>query len=156
METAQKLIKLLSRKYKSRISVLTDNLNHKFSSVLDTKNGTMFSVSYNVLYVFKDSEDNLWSSTPTSFIHNDQKYHPKEGQEFTRKDGVKYIFTTKEEVLAKATTYFEKFIDINYGIKIVTKKILFYYHNKTEKLNINHHKFKARMFDKIDTYISFN
>ncbi|NWL02951.1 hypothetical protein DM790_19185 [Flavobacterium collinsii] len=125
--------------------------------MLDNKNGTMFSVSYDSLYIFKDSNDNLWSTTPKSFVYNEKKYYPRVGQEYTRKDGIKYTFTTKEHVLEKAVAYFEKFTDPNYGIKIVNQKLFFYEgHDKTKKINLNLHKFKARMFDKTDTYVSFN
>ncbi|WP_289660948.1 hypothetical protein [Flavobacterium panacagri] len=157
MQTIQKVIELLSQKYKSRISILNNNLDGRFSSILDTKNGTMFSVSFDSLYVFKDSDNNFWSTTPRSFIYNDKKYYPKAGEEYTRKDGIKYIFTTREEVLEKAAAYFGKFIDSNYGIKIVNQKLFFYEgRDKTEKIDLNHQKFKSKLFGKIDTYISFN
>ncbi|AWK06599.1 hypothetical protein HYN56_21145 [Flavobacterium crocinum] len=155
METIQKVIELLSKKYKARISILSNNLDGRFNSMLDTKNGTMFSVSFDSLYVFKDSNNNFWSTTPRSFVYNDKKYYPKAGQEYTRHDGIKYTFTTREEVLEKAMAYFEKFIDPNYGIKIVNQKLFFYEgRDKTEVLNLQ--KFKSRLFGKIDTYISFN
>ncbi|MFD2941849.1 hypothetical protein [Flavobacterium notoginsengisoli] len=157
MQTIQKVIELLSKKYKSRITILNNNLDGRFNSILDTKNGTMFSVSYNCVYIFKDLNDNLWTTTPKSFIYNDKKFYPRVGQEYTGKDGITYSFTTKEEVLEKAVTYFEKFIDPYYGIKIVNQKLLFYEdRDKTTKFNLNLHKFKARMFDKTDTYVSFN
>lgn len=157
MQTIQKVIELLSKKYKSRITILSNNLDGRFKSILDTKNGTMFSVSYDSVYIFKDSNENLWTTTPKSFIYNDKKFYPRVGQEYTRKDGITYTFTTKEEVLEKAVVYFEKFIDSNYGIKIVNQKLLFYEdRDKKTKINLNLHKFKVRMFDKTDTYVSFN
>ncbi len=157
METLQKVIELLSKNFNSRISILSNSPDGKFNSILDTKNGIMFSVSYDCLYIFKDLNDNIWATTPKSFIYKDQTYHPKEGEAYTRKDGIKYIFTTKEAVLEKAAAYFEKFIDQNYGIKIVNEKLFFYEgRDRTEKFDLKLHKFKARMFDKIDAYISFN
>ncbi|WP_431242105.1 hypothetical protein ACQ9BO_19525 [Flavobacterium sp. P21] len=157
METAQNVIDLLSQKYKSRISVLTNTLENKFCSILDTKNGTIFSVSCESLFVFKDSKNNFWSTTPKSFIYNNQKHYPTEGQEYTSKNGAKYTFTNKEAVLKRAVAYFEKFIDPCYGIKIANEKFIIYESlDKTKFLALNLQKFKARMFSKVDTYLSFN
>ncbi|MCR4031520.1 MULTISPECIES: hypothetical protein [Flavobacterium] len=157
METLQKVIELLSKQYSSRISILGNSPDGRFNSILDTKTGAMFSVSNNYFYVFKDPHDNFWSTTPKSFIYNEQRYYPKVGEEYTRKDGIKYSFTTKEAVLEKAAAYFEKFMDQHYGIKVINEKLFFYEGaNTTDKFNLTLQQFKARMYDKIDACISFN
>lgn len=156
METLQKVIELLSKQYNSRISILGNSLDGRFNSILDTKTGAMFSVSNEYFYVFKDSNDNFWSTTPKSFIYNEKKYYPKIGEEYTRKDGIKYSFTTKEAVLEKAVSYFEKFIDQHYGIKVVHRKLFFYEDVNTNKFKLTLQQFKAKRYDRINAYISFN
>ncbi|SHM00722.1 hypothetical protein [Flavobacterium chilense] len=158
MHNIKKVIELLSKKYSYGISVLSNSSDGKYNSILDTQNGTLFSVSYNSLYVFKDSDNNFWSTIPKSFVYNDKKYYPKLGEEYTRKDGVKYSFTTKEEVLKMATSYFERFTNPYRGIKVASQGE--FLSNNTNKSQVKYdlilEKFQSKVRNKIHTSFSFN
>lgn len=155
MQNIKKVIELLSKKNCPRISVFDNNGNGELDSILDTKNGTLFSVTRNSLYVFKDANNNFWSTVPKSFIYNNEKYHPKVGDQHIRKDGVKYSFTTKEVILEMAFLYFEKFSNPYQGVKVVFEKKFVHKHKKIQ-CEIVLQKFQSQMHNKMDTFISFN
>lgn len=108
MPISQKILYLLSRKYNSNISILGSYPSSKFTSILDMDNGTIFIVSDDFLFYFKDKNKNLWLTIIESFHLNGEEYYPKLGDVYLLPDGSHYSFTTKEEIVAMALKYFEK------------------------------------------------
>ncbi|MFH6998635.1 hypothetical protein ACHRVZ_11935 [Flavobacterium sp. FlaQc-57] len=107
MQTTQKINELLSKNYNSNISILGKYNSSIYTSILDTNNGTIFIASNYHLFSFKDQNQNHWLTAEKSFGENKQQ-HPKLGDLFTLNNGVQYIFTTKEVIVAMAIAYFEK------------------------------------------------
>lgn len=108
MNTTNKINELLSKKYNSNISILGTYPNSVYTSILDTDNGTIFIVSDFDLFSFKDQNRNHWLTIIESFNENEKQYHPKLGDLYTLCNGIKYIFTTKEVIVAMAMEYFDK------------------------------------------------
>ncbi|WPO78517.1 hypothetical protein [Flavobacterium sp. KACC 22761] len=144
MNTIRKVIELLSKKYSRNIAVNQDGA--KYTYLLDTNNGTLFSASYNSLFLFKDANNNFWSTVPRSFSHNKKKYHPKLGEEYVQKDGVRYSFTSKEAILAMANSYFGRFTNPYNGIKVADKGRFFSNNanQKSTKYDLILEKFKGQ------------
>jgi hypothetical protein len=154
MQQLEKVIELLTQKYNSSISVCGKNKDGKQNSIINTENGTLFTVSNNSLYTFTDKDGNMWLTVPKSFIFNDQRYYPSIGNEYTRSDGLKYTFVNKEVVVSIARDYFEKFVDQNYGIKKKLSNMLFLYEG--DQYVVDYNRFKSKIHNKIDAYISNN
>lgn len=110
MQTTQKIIELLSKNYLPNITILGDFLISKYTSILDSNNGTIFIISDNTLFYFKDQDGNHWLTIITSFHLNGNEYKPKLGDLYIQNDGIKYSFTSREEVVAMAIAYFEQHI----------------------------------------------
>lgn len=108
MQTTQKINALLSKNYNSHISILGEYLSSSYASILDTNNGTILIVSDFDLFSFKDQYRNHWLTIIEPFNENGKQYHPKLGDLYTLCNGIKYIFTTKEVIVAMAIEYFEK------------------------------------------------
>lgn len=112
MQTNQKITKLLSQNYMPNISILGNYLSNRFTSILDIDNGTNFIVSDNLLFSFKDHNNNCWLTVVESFHKNGKEYFPTVGDLYTFENGKKYNFTTKEEIVEMAIAYFSKHIAI--------------------------------------------
>ncbi|TRX31901.1 hypothetical protein FNW52_18080 [Flavobacterium sp. ZT3R18] len=155
MQQLEKVIELLTQKYNSSISVFGKNKDGKQKSIIDTENGTLFTVSNDSVYItFTDKDGNIWLTVPKSFIFNDQRYYPAIGSEYTRSDGQKYTFVTQEVVVSMARDYFEKFVDENYGIEKRLNYLLFSYEG--DQYVGDYNRFKSKIHNKIDAYISNN
>jgi hypothetical protein len=144
-------MKLITHRYLSRISVV-NGTNVKI--ILDTENDTLFTVSNDFLYSFKDKNYNTWSTVPESFTINEQVLYPVLGTVYQRSDGIKHSFTTKEIVIAMATQYFEKFIDKDHGLEKEMNGYLLNYQGKSfAELN---DFFKSKNNPEIEGFISNN
>jgi hypothetical protein len=110
MRNSQKINDLLSTNYNSNVSLLGDHLRSKYASIVDTNNGTAFIVSTD-LFFFKDQNGNLWMTLIKSLVINAKQYQPKIGELYSLTSGVKYNFTTKEEVVDLAISYFSKHLN---------------------------------------------
>ncbi|WP_125723100.1 hypothetical protein [Flavobacterium ustbae] len=108
MPELQKIIYLLSRKYNTNVSILGHFPISKFTSILDIDNGTLFIVSDESLFYFKDKNKNLWLTIVESFHLNGEIQYPKLGDSYMLSGGFHYSFTTKEEIVEMAIKYFEK------------------------------------------------
>ncbi|KIA97309.1 hypothetical protein OA93_15400 [Flavobacterium sp. KMS] len=156
MQIEKKVTELLTQKYTSEIAVFASNRDIRRKCILDTDNGTLFTVSDNAIYSYRDKDQNYWVTVPKSFIINQTVHYPVVGDEFTLKNGVKYYFTTKEAVIAIATTYFEKFTDNNYGIKKKFSYLIFLDESCTSKYYAEFKRFKSKTHEKIEAYLSYN
>jgi hypothetical protein len=156
MKTEKKITKLLTQKYTSEIAVFASNRDIKRKCVLDTDNGTLFTVSDNAIFCYRDKDQNHWVTVPRSFIINETVHYPVVGDEFTLNNGAKYYFTTKEAVIAIATIYFEKFVDKNYGIKKKFSYLNFLDESCSYKYYAEFKRFKSKTHDKIEAYMSYN
>jgi hypothetical protein len=154
MRPLKKVIELLTQRYHSSISVLCNNLNGKQNSIFDTTNGTLFTVTNNSVYIFRDKDANVWSTVPKCFTFNKKRYYPIVGTKYTRSDGLEHSFVTQEVVVSMAKEYFEKFVDENYGIEKRLSYLLFFYEGA--QYTGEHNRFKSKIHDKIDAYISNN
>ncbi|MFB9079655.1 hypothetical protein ACFFLS_07185 [Flavobacterium procerum] len=158
MQTTEKIVKLLSSKYRPFIEIMNNSNNFNSNVIVDSITGTMFSIQANFLFSFKDKDDNMWLTIPESLIINDKKYYPKVGDTISRSDGIEYHFTTKEEVVKMAIEYFEKFIDPYFGMIVIMEGLLFFENEggRRTKFCGMHQKFKSQAYDKIDAFISSN
>lgn len=108
MQTTLKIIELLSKKYLSNISILGTYQSSKYISIVDSNNGTMFIISDNHLFSFKDQHCNLWLTILKSFYLNENEHNMKPDKFYTKSSGIKYSFTSKEKIVAMAVKYFEQ------------------------------------------------
>lgn len=108
MQTTQKIIELLSKNYLANITILGDFLISKYTSIIDSDNGTLFIISDNVLFCFKDQEGHHWLTIIKSFHLNGNEHKPKLGDLYTQNDGIQYCFTSREEIVAMAIAYFDQ------------------------------------------------
>lgn len=150
----KKARELLTQKYFSPISVLGNHPDGTQHSIFDTDNGTLFTVSTDSLYTFRDKDANVWSTIPEYFTFNKKRYYPTLGTQYILTDGLKYSFVSPEMVVSMAAAYFEKFADENYGIKKKVTYMLFLYGGA--QFITEHYQFKSKIHDKIDAYISNN
>ncbi|UUW11501.1 hypothetical protein NLG42_11980 [Flavobacterium plurextorum] len=158
MQTTEKIGKLLSSKYRPFIEILSNSKNCDSNVIVDSITGAMFSVQTNFLFLFKDKDDNMWLTIPKSLMINNKQYYPKVGDTISRSDGIKYHFTTKEEVVNMAIEYFEKFIDPYFGMIVTMEGQLFFENEEGRRTKFCgiYQKFKSKAYDKIDAYISSN
>lgn len=108
MPLTPKITELLSKKYNPNVTIFGNYDRSKSASILDHDNGTTFIISENTLFSFKDQHRNHWMTLVQSFPSNGEQYTPKLGELYVANDGIKYNFTTKEEILEMAVKYFEK------------------------------------------------
>lgn len=156
MQAEKKAIELISRKYSSRIVALHESKDDLRQSILDNKNGTLFSM-YNSQYTFRDIDGNIWLSVSKSILINDKMYYPVAGDRYTFDKRIIY-FVTKENLIEMAIDYFEKFIDPYYGLELSWKLNLFCEDINGQKHNYQlvESKFKSCAHKEISAYISFN
>lgn len=152
MNVEKKAIELLSQRYHSPIIKLNNNKNHTLKSIVDTRNGALFSFS-NAYYSFKDQEGNFWLTLPKTLIINDKEHNPVVGNRYIC-DGIKYSFRTQDVVIAMAANYFENFIDTDYGLKKKSKWHLFFC--ERERYVMPYNCFKSQKHKNIKIYISNN
>ncbi|MBS7230536.1 hypothetical protein KHA90_05830 [Flavobacterium psychroterrae] len=152
MQLEEKARELISKKYYSPVVVLNDNKNITLNSVLDTSNGTLFTIC-DSHYSFKDQEGNFWLTIPKKLIINDEQYYPVIGNRYIC-DGIKYSFRTKEVVIAMAIDYFKKHIRKDYTLKKKKKWHLFFCMG--QRYVLPYKSFKSRTNSKIKFYISNN
>ena len=124
MQSQELLQNLLSQKYRKPIITNGDYKTLKTAALLDTDNGTLFNVSADFLFYFKDKNDNVWLTIPKELIINGKIYYPKPGDSFTI-HGTTHYFTTKETVIEMAYSYFKQFENPHYGIERVTNGMYF-------------------------------
>ena len=158
MLTKEKLIRLLTQKYQNHILIHGDYNKNKSTLLVDSNTSTLFTITDDFLFSFKDKDDNSWSTVPKSLYIKDKKYYPQLGDSITRSDGVKHYFTTKEEVVEMAIAYFNKFIIPYYGLQVNCRICHFQeitngipYHYKLSEM-----KFKSSSYKEIQAYISSN
>lgn len=113
MHNNQKINELLSQKFNSNICILGNFSKSKYTSILDVDNGTNFIISDNLIYSFKDHERHRWLTVVNSFQANGEEYFPNIGDHYTLDSGIKYSFTTKEEIVEMAVAYFSKHVSIS-------------------------------------------
>lgn len=113
MHNTLKVTELLSQNFNSNICILGRFLKSKYTSILDINNETNFITSDNLIYSFKDHEHNRWFTVVNSFHANGKEYFPNIGDHYTLESGIKYIFTTKDEIVEMAVTYFSKHMSIS-------------------------------------------
>lgn len=158
METDKKIIELLTQKYFQNIIIHDYFEKDKNALIVDTLTDTLFTITDNFLFSFKDKNDNCWSTLPESIYLNDKIYYPQLGDCVTRSDGIKHVFITKEEVIEMATAYFKKFLIPFYGLTVQWRICHF-----EEIINgikcsykLSEKKFKAADHKKIKAFISLN
>lgn len=153
MQLEKKAIEFLSRKYFSPIVVLQDNEDPALHSILDTNNGTSFSIS-NSIFFFTDKHGAIWLPIPKRFIINHKRYYPALGDSYIC-DEIKYTFTTKEAVITMAINYFENFLNADYGLEKKESWMLFFFDKERYDLPYNCFKYKKNN-QEIKHYISNN
>ncbi|MBF4516675.1 hypothetical protein IRZ71_09980 [Flavobacterium sp. ANB] len=109
MLTTQKINELLSKNYASNITILGNYLSCKYTSILDNNNGTIFIASDNLLFCFKDQNENHWLTILKSFHLIENEHNLEFDHFYAPNDDIKYSLTTKEEVVAMAVDYFEQY-----------------------------------------------
>lgn len=152
MKTAEKAIQLLYQKYRLPIVVLGDNKNNKLKSVLNTDDGTLFSIA-DSQYTFRDQDGNFWLTIPKKLIINEKRYYPVPGDSYAF-NGMSYFFREPKDVIAMATDYFESFIDTDYGLEKEISWHLFF--DKHEHYVVPYTCFKSEKHTKMEAYISNN
>lgn len=157
MQITEKAFQLLSQKFYSRIVIVGDYKKNKHVGLLDKENDTLFTVSNNFLYSFKDKYGNVWLTIPKSLVINEREYSPTVGDTVTY-EGIEYSFTTKEAVVELATKYFENFIDPDFGILMVMQVMYFFENKKNKKVKhpVAFKKFKYKIHDKIEAFTFCN
>jgi len=158
MQTQEKLSRLLTQKYLHNILIYGDYNKNQSAVIVDSNTSTLFTITDNFLFSFKNKNDNSWSTLPKSLYINDKQYYPKLGDSITRNDGVQHYFTTKKEVVEMAIAYFEKFIIPHYGFQVNSRICHFEDIINGEKYtyNLSEIKFKSSSYKKIKAYISSN
>ncbi|OXA94896.1 hypothetical protein [Flavobacterium hercynium] len=158
MPVSQKIEQLLSHKYRTNIVVTTNDQNPKVVVITDVESGTMFWTIEASMYSFKDENDNVWVTPPHSVNVGDEKYQPKIGDHLKGPDGESCFFSSKEAVVDLAVSYFEKHIDITYGLQFKMSTCYFEDSEAGENFTyqLNYKKFKCSVYKGIKRYISFN
>ncbi|MBF4516686.1 hypothetical protein IRZ71_10035 [Flavobacterium sp. ANB] len=158
MQTKDKLIKLLTQKYNSHITIYGNYEKNKNTLLLDSNSETLFTIQDDFLFSFKDKDHNSWSTIPKEVYVNGTKIYPNLGDSITRSDGVKHCFTTKENVIEMAVSYFEKFIIPYYGLKVNWRVCHFQEMINGTKYSykLSEIKFKSSSYKEIEAYISSN
>ncbi|MBO9583662.1 MAG: hypothetical protein J7574_05835 [Flavobacterium sp.] len=157
MQTEELLHTLLSQNYQSPIICFHNEIEGERTIILDSENGTLFSILEKTLFSFKDQDDNSWSTAPKSIYINNKEYYPEVGDSIMRSDGVTHYFTTKEIVLKKALSYFTKFI-LYYGLQVKRRICHFEEVSNETKytFKLSEKKFKHIEYKKAKIYISYN
>ncbi|MCP2025367.1 hypothetical protein L1276_000507 [Flavobacterium sp. HSC-32F16] len=158
MQTQELLQNLLTQKYIKSIVIEGNYMTNKSAVLLDSQNGTVFSVSADFLFYFKDKSNNGWLTIPEELILNGKKYYPQLGDSITKNDGTTYYFTTKEAVIEMASSYFKKFIDPHYGIQTIVHGLSFFENidDKSDIYWVIFQKFKSRKHQQIEAFVSSN
>lgn len=113
MHNTQKINELLSKKFNSNICIFDSFPKSKCTSILDVNNGTNFIITSDNLISFKDHEHHRWLTVINSFHENGKEYFPNIGDHYTLDNGIKYSFTTKDEIVEMAVAYFSKHVSIS-------------------------------------------
>ncbi|MFQ6603906.1 hypothetical protein [Flavobacterium sp. C3NV] len=158
MQTKEKLNSLLTQKYRHNIVIYGDYNKNKSVVLVDSNTSTLLTITDDFFFSFKDKNHNSWSTVPPSLYVNGQQYYPQPGDSITRTDGVKHHFTTKQEVIAMAAAYFEKFIIPYYGLEVNWRICHFQDIQNGTRYNykLSEMKFKSSSYEEINAYISSN
>jgi hypothetical protein len=152
MKTIERAIHLLNQKYLLPIIVIGNNINSKRKSILNTEDGTLFTIS-NSQYTFKDHNGNFWLTIPKRLIINEKRYYPTLGDNYTC-NGINYFFKSEKEIIFIATTYFENFIFTDYRLEKDISWHLFF--DDGERYVVPYTCFKSDKYTKIQVTISYN
>ncbi|MEN2398603.1 hypothetical protein GKZ90_0002335 [Flavobacterium sp. MC2016-06] len=105
----QKVIELVTQKYISPIAVFGSHLD-KMITIINTENGTLFHISHDSSYAFKDKDGNHWHTILKCFPFDDKLYYPVLGDKYILNERMTIHFTTKEAIIEIAAVYFEDFL----------------------------------------------
>lgn len=108
MPIQHKIVELMSKKYKTNITVMGNYESSNYTSILDNDNGTILVVSDTDQFSFKDQHRNLWLNVTDPFHADGKQHFPQLGESYKMSHGAEYSFTTKEAILDMAVEYFEK------------------------------------------------
>jgi hypothetical protein len=120
----QKIIELATQKYISPIAVLGSHLE-KMITIINTENGTLFHMSHDASYAFKDKDGNHWHTILKCFPFDGKLYYPILGDKYILNEKMTIHFTTKEAIIEIAAAYFDEFLVYKHENKTINQNDFF-------------------------------
>jgi hypothetical protein len=141
---------LFSKKFTKNITVL-DAINIK--SITNINTGAFFSILDNECFVFRDEDNNFWTTVTKEYRVNEEVFYPYQGMVITFGDNTTHMFTTEEEITELAIAYFENFI---IAPPVITTEVFSLLHYDGVQYKAHYKTFKAKPHDDINITYSCN